>query len=166
MTVQTLKEKERAKEVIYALFNDTGFSGFSFDTSFKLRFYRNNAAEYQGKTLPWEIQINILTDWWFGSKEDWIIKVSKMSCEQLQEQDEPIKAYELAYLRWMEDSVVQKVIVNDNTMEILFRNGKQISMLLESEEDYAWTIEEPNVLEPNALWSVACENCELFVRIP
>ena len=138
MMAQTLNDKEKAKEVICALLNDTGFSGFSFDTSFKLRFYRNKTAKYNGKTLPWEVQINILTEWWFGSKEDWLSKVSRMSCGKVQEQDEPVKAYELACLRWIEGSEVKKVTVNDHIMEILFQNGKLISMLLESEEDYAW----------------------------
>ena len=44
-----------------------------------------------------EFEINILSKWWFGSKDEWENKVKQLTSNRdLVEPEEPVIAYELA----------------------------------------------------------------------
>lgn len=170
----TFKDKEEnrvnrigknKREVIYALFQYKSFTGFSFDTNFTLKFSRYKDVYYKDKKLPSEIKLMILTDWWFDSRKDWFRKVESFNNYNAVEPEEPVQAFELAMLRWSDGADVKNMEMNEEYMSIIFENGKSISVLCESDEDYAWIIEGNTAYSDDPKWSVVCEDKEIYVEI-
>lgn len=156
--------RTESEELIKALFNNLAFGGFSFDMFFTLRFYRNGEGQFKDKTLPREIEIQILSEWWFGKKNEWVRRVKQLTTYKLVEPDEPVLAYELACIRWTEGSEVTLIDFDNDTMIIHFRCGKSIVITLESEDDYAWIIQETNNSEPRINLSIVCNDGEFYVN--
>lgn len=151
-------------KLIQALFAETSFTGFSFDTNFTLIFNRMRSISFNGKMLPLEIKITILSEWWMGSKEDWDELTSKFDTSNAVEPDEPVQAFELAILRWSENSNVEEISLLKGNLTIAFRNGKAITILSDSIEDFAWIIEERKYTSIKSEWSIVCENDKIFVN--
>lgn len=166
MIVQTKKDRKISENLIQEILIGAGFSGFRFDTAFSLRFDRSKRTEIEGYELPWIFEIQILTEWWFGNKEEWERVVHSFDTKHCPDPEEPVKAYELTCLRWSDGSTVELIDFWDDCLSITFKNGKSLSISFESDEDFAWIIQEPNVPEENSQWSVVCENGEMFVRMP
>lgn len=166
---ETQKDRKMSEYLVKTLLNKSAFSGFSFDTSFTLRFCREGTTKIGKYRVPSEIEIVILTEWWFGTKKEWNEKlqqhIATMLCHNPEPQ-EPVQAYELTSLRWSEGALVEKIDFYENYMSIAFSNLKVISISFESDEDWAWIIRESNVSEVNSEWSVVCEGGEFFVRMP
>lgn len=165
MGKKTENNRQKAKKIINALVDGASFGGFSFSTYFKMWFFRESSLkESEGIRLPIEFEINILSDWWFDSKEEWRLYIKKFDTANMIEPDEPIKAFELAKLRWMNGAEVELIEIEDEKTIIYFRNGKSISILNDNSEDYAWTIEEyESSLDIEQNWSITCEDKEIFV---
>lgn len=166
MCNHTEKNREKGEKLIHALLKGAGLSGFSFDTFFTLRFCRNEAVEFEGHILPWIFELQILSDWWFDSKDKWQSRVNQFDTRQLIEPDEPVKAFELASIRWMEGSDVDVVEIGEEVMMIKFRSGKTMTISLNSEEDYSWIVKGLEVPESKLMWSISCEDGELYVQTP
>ena len=166
MEIQFKSNDVKLKELVKSLFFDTAFGGFSFDMFFTLKFYRCSPASYNNNPLPQEIEIRILSNWWFDTKESWAARVNQLTTYDLVEPEEPILAYELACIRWMEGSEIEDVNLVDDRMTLLFRSGKSISISLESSDDYAWVIQETMTCEKEVSWSLVCDNEEFFVKTP
>jgi hypothetical protein len=157
---------QKVVDPIFALLNNTYFEGFTFDTSFTLRFGRISSTEFKGIFLPLRVQLCLLSDWRFNSKEDWQQKILQFPQNDSVEPDEPVQAYELANLRWMNESIVNSVSFEQNELFISFKNGKKIFISCNSTEGEAWILSEYNVDESEEKWSIVCENCEFFVKTP
>ncbi|SHL49386.1 hypothetical protein SAMN02745216_05267 [Desulfatibacillum alkenivorans DSM 16219] len=166
MNAKTKKDRRVGEALIGAILKGGGFSGFRFDTAFCLRFERSEPGEINGNEIPWIFELQILTEWWFGAKEDWKKRVKSFQEKHCLDTDEPLKAYELTCLRWSEGGTVDLINMGDNCLTIVFKNGKSLSISLESDVDFAWIVQEPNVSEEDSQWSVVCECGELFVRMP
>lgn len=151
-------------KLIQALLTDTSFVGFSFDTNFTLKFCRMGSAIFNGKTLPLEIKITILSDWWMGSTDEWNELVSKFDTTTAIEPSEPIQAFELAILRWSENSDIKNVTIDNKNFAIVFQNGKSINISCDSLEDFAWIIEEVKHTSNKNEWSIVCENDKIFIK--
>lgn len=156
-----------SEKLICTLFHDTGFSGFTFHTSFVLRFSRNKPTEYNGYILPMELEISILSKWWFGSRDEWEAKVKQLTLNrELVEPDEPVLAYELACLRWMNGSEVDEVEFFDRIMQITFKSGAKICISSENDMNYSWVISGCNTNKPSKEWTITCENDDFIVQMP
>ena len=166
MAAVTVKDNEKSKQLSYELLVGCGLSGFRFDTSFTLYFSRENTGYYNNQQLPWSIELDLLGEWWLGTLEEWKSILEKLAPEQVPDPDEPVKAHQLTCLRWSEGSVVEQVQFDTEYMTITFKNKQSLSIELSSDEDYSWVIKEPNVDEPDAIWSVTCENTDLYMRTP
>ena len=105
-----------AEKVAKVLIQNTAYTGFSYDTFSVLRFDRIVEAEFEGKLLPWSIQLEIMTDWWLDSPEEWNEKVEKLKQDKIVEPIEPVFAYELTCLKWMDGSEVKQVIFSEDGM--------------------------------------------------
>lgn len=161
------KEYSGEKEVICEMLRNMSFTEFTFHTNFELKFSRCKNTELKGKHLPEEVKLAILTDWWFGSKEEWDNKVKQLTAGlNLIEPDEPVLSYELTCLRWMENSEVDSISFEDYNMKIMFKCGKSISISYYNEMDYSWIISECNTNDLSNRWNVICEDGEFFVSIP
>ncbi len=116
------------------------FIGFRFSSNFTLLFDRQTEAGFEGKSLPWQLRLDLLEDWWLGSKQEWTKKVSENGVGV--EPDEPVKAYELAKLRWSEGAVVESIIANENKLSILFQDGTVLHALLTEEDEFSYSLSE------------------------
>jgi hypothetical protein len=166
MSLQIKESKEKSEEISKLLLMDTFFTGFSFHTSFTLTFSRNQSNIYQGVSLPPTVELHLLNDWWFYSKEEWNSRLKQFpNCEAI-EPDEPVQSFELANLRWMNDSIVTDVNFSEDGLCIVFKNGKSLTVSSKAVEGYSWMINELDVDEINSLWSVVCENESFYVKAP
>lgn len=158
--------RDKALKLIHALLHNTYFEGFKFDTSFTLRFSRDSSAHFGGHALPMRIEFHILNDWWFYSHEEWQKRLIQFPHIESAEPDEPVLAFELANLRWIKESAVDSVSLNDGRLLISFKNGKKITVSCEPTEGESWILCEYGIGETNWEWSVVCENREFFVKTP
>jgi hypothetical protein len=156
-------------QMIKALLKNTLFSGFSFDTSFTLRFSRGTEY-YDGQKLPFEIELCLLSNWWFDNKSNWLQKVENFKLDSENEPvepDEPTQAYELTCLRWSEGAVVKNVDIEERSISIAFENGKEITLSNKVEIDNSWMIKEAGVHEVDSNWLVVCDcDGEIFINTP
>jgi len=160
-----VNQAKNNEKVISELFESTFFSGFSFDCNFTLKFSRNKVLYYEGKKLPQHFILTILTDWWFDLKKDWMGKVESLNNYNAIEPEEPVQAFELAILRWSDGAEVKEVKFNEECMTLIFKNKKALSILCESDEDYAWIIEENKFPANDSKWSAVCEDRKVYVEI-
>lgn len=166
MRTQTRQDKAKAESLTCALLEGTGLSGFWFGTSFTLRFERSDMKYFNSHKLPWAVELQLLGEWWFNTKEKWCQTVERLAAKETAEPEEPAQAYELVRLRWSEGSTVKAVSFDDEKMAITFANGTFLSASLNSTEDYAWRISVPDICESDEQWSVVCEEGKLFLRTP
>jgi hypothetical protein len=166
MSPQTEENQEKSEEISKLLLMDTFFSGFSFHTSFTLTFSRDQSKFYQGVNLPPNIRLHLLNDWWFYSKKEWNSRLKQFpQCEAI-EPDEPVQSFELANLRWMNDSIVTDVNFSEDGLCIVFKNGKSLTVSSKAVEGYSWMIDELEVDEIDSIWSVVCEDERFYVKVP
>lgn len=157
----------KEKDVIEKLLKGTYFVEFTFHTGFELKFVRKQPADFCGKSLPTQVKISILNDWWFGIKKEWDNKVEELTKGMsLIEPDEPVLSYELTCLRWTEDSYVEKVDFCSDSIGILFKCGKSIFISYYNEMDYSWVISGCDTNDLSDAWTIICEDAELFVSTP
>lgn len=163
MMISTRNDKGTALEILVRWLTGAGFSGFRFDTSFSLFFYRDVSASYMGSELPCASELHLLGDWWVGSTGEWHDKVDKLGVGI--EPDEPVKAYELTKLRWSEGTRVKNVSLSENVLAIAFQD-ETICIAMQTDDEYAILLKEPGVNEEEAQWSVTCVNESCFCRCP
>lgn len=144
-----------------------GFSAFTFHTHFELRFRCDRNKNIAGKSLPFEIVLCILSDWWFGSQKEWDKKVEELTAEENYiEPDEPVLAMKLVALRWREGSFITEVYFTPEKLELKFVCGECITISNHDEMDAAWEIVEYHAKDRNNSWSVSCYNGEIDYNIP
>ncbi|GKU27681.1 hypothetical protein [Clostridium folliculivorans] len=167
MSDKIKKDFSKEKEVIREILKNANFTEFTFHTGFELKFSRENDAELYGKPLPIEVKITILSDWWFGARDEWNSKVEQLTNGlDLVEPEEPVLSYELTCLRWSDEASVDEVDFEDDNMKIIFKCGKSISISYYNEMDYSWVISEFTTNDLNKGWNIICEDGEFFVSIP
>lgn len=160
---KTKNDKFGALEFLVSWLIGAGFNGFRFDTAFSLFFYRDDKVFYNGTELPRDIEIHLLGDWWIGPLSEWKEKVAALGCGV--EPDEPVKAYELAKLRWTEGACIKDVSFTENTLSVTFENDLILSIALQCDDEYAFVVKESGVDEEDAEWSVTCENDNCYYRV-
>lgn len=166
MISETKKDRVNAEKLIRIILQGAGFSGFRLDTNFNLKFDRSEQAEFNGHELPWIFEIQILGDWWIGSKEEWRRLVEIFDSIDSTESEEPIKSFELTRLRWTEGATIDSIDFYKDYFTINFKNKKSLSISCVSDEDYSWIIKEPNIAEVDSLWSIVCESSDFYIRSP
>jgi hypothetical protein len=166
MSPKTEESKEKSEEITKLLLLGTVFTGFTFHTSFTLSFNRNEYRTSQGYSLPDFIELHLLNNWWFYSKDEWDSKLKEFPyCESI-DPEEPVQAFELANLRWINDSIVSNVCFTKEGLCVAFKNGKSLTVSSKAIEGYSWMINEFEVDEINTQWSVVCEDESYYVRTP
>lgn len=157
------------ENIVNALLEGAGLSTFIFHTHFCLEFDCNTNKMFCGKRLPLRVTLTILGDWWFGNKEEWDETVRKMTKGfQFVEPDEPVLAFKLAALRWMEGATVKSVTLTSEKIVILFHCGEYITILNKngSQGECPWEIFESGYEYTNICWSVVCDEGEIYYNIP
>lgn len=160
-------EKIECDEIMLlkALLCDTGLAGFTFNTSFSLRFERNNAASFLGDELPWCVELRLDAEWGFGDIESWQKRVACEGPSGSPSPDEPIQAFELARLRWTDGANISDVAFDGRVLRIFFDNQTQLFVDSQESDSY-WDIIEYGVPENDAKWNVVCEGSVLSVNFP
>ena len=167
MSAMMVEDEGKAVRIAAALLEGAGFGSFSFGTNFVLRFARSGPGDFEGRTLPAEIELWIGADWWFDERGDWDAKVARMAPANAVEPDEPVLAYELAALRWAEGSEIRSVVLSASSLRLEFVSGRVITVRNSSDDgDRAWTVTSLEHGTTPPLWSVTAEDGALFVRAP
>jgi len=105
-------------------------SSFKFDNYFTLNFH----ADYNiSSSFPLDIELTIMSEWWFGVKDDWDKNVLKYG--KGVEPSEPILAYELALLRWSDNPYISEVGYETNLIKIQFQNHIILNISLDIEDE-------------------------------
>jgi hypothetical protein len=162
MDIKTKNDKSITLEILFDWLIGAGFNGFRFDTAFSLYFYQDSKVFYKGSELPRAIEMHLLGDWWIEPSNEWKKRVEKLGFGI--EPDEPIKAYELAKLRWTEGSSIKDITFLDSKISIIFENDVVLSISLQCEDEYAFMVKEVGVYEEDVEWLVTCENGNFFYR--
>jgi len=140
------------------------FIGFRFSSNFTLFFDRQSEASFVANSLPWQLELNLLEEWWIGDRQEWQEKVIHNG--KGIEPDEPVKAFELTRLRWSGGAVVSDVLLDEKRLLILFQNGVTLQTELTGEDEYSFALTEYGVAEENSKWSVVCDSDGIYVRTP
>jgi hypothetical protein len=162
----TEHNQKTTMEILKVLLNETVLRAFNYNTYFTLTFERTKEGEYLGYRLPWEVEIQAHTDWWFGSKDEWYKRTCELAAGELMEPLEPVLAYDLTSLIWLKDSRIRNVELNDEQMEISLYNGKLITFSNKVDMDYSWIVQDVKVHGCDEDWSVVCESGEFYIRTP
>jgi hypothetical protein len=164
-TVQV--DDSRAELLLTDWLKGAGFSGFCLDTSFELRFSREQTNQGEGALVPSQLRLRIESEWWFDDRDAWIDHVATKTVRGSVDPEEPVQAFELACLRWAEGATVEHVSVTVGVLRVRFANGRTITATSGEEEDsIAWLVGETGIDETQARWSVACEQGRIFARWP
>jgi len=131
------------------------FVGFRFGSNFTLFFDRQTEASFEGKSLPMQVRLELLEDWWLGSEQEWSQMVVENGVGV--EPDEPVKAFELAKLRWSEGAVVESVIANENKLSVLFENGAVLHASLTEEDEFSYSLSENLEISKSNSWSLTLD---------
>lgn len=150
--MNTRNDLSRSIELLTQWLVGAIFVGFRFGSNFTLFFDRETEGFFEGKNLPWQVRLDILEDWWLGSEQEWAKKVSKNGSGV--EPDEPVKAFELAKLRWTEGAVVESITADENKLSLFLENGTVLHTLLTQEDEFSYSISE-NSTESD--WSVTLD---------
>lgn len=156
-------DTERALASIRDVLTGAALVGFRFGSNFTLYFDRRVSAISEGKgKIPWQLQVSILEDWWIGDTEDWNRKVRLLG--QGVEPDEPVKAFELARLRWIDNATVLNVFYKERVLSILFACGDTINIQSTGEDEYSFSISgiEQEIQESG--WGVTCVDAKFYIN--
>ena len=161
---------ENDTEKIVQLMNDffcgAYFEGYKFDTSFTLRFGRDNIDDLTTRKSTMSIDLFILGRWLFHTESEWSSRLSMLKNLEALDLEEPLLAFELTRLRWSEDSKVCSVSLENEILEIKFNNLCQIRISCEPIEGESWIMTgKNNDLIEDEMWSITCEGGEYYTTI-
>ena len=131
------------------------FIGFRFGSNFTLFFDRQTQGSFEGKSLPWQVRLDLLEVWWLGGEQEWAKKVSEHGSGV--EPDEPVKAFELAKLRWSEGAVVESITADENRLDVFLKNGETLHVLLTKEDEFSYSVSENKENSDDSDWSVTLD---------
>lgn len=156
-------EENRSVRLINLLFEGSNFTGFMFGCHFILMFSRSSERFFEGKRVPKEFKLTIMSDWRFGSNKEWETYKKKFDTNNFVEEDEPVQAFLLTALRWSENSMVVGVDFCNDEICIKFKGEKEMYVNNNEEVDYSWIIEEIKYNSQVVDWSIICENNKIFL---
>lgn len=140
-----------AENILRVLLEGASLGSFLFYTHFQLNFYCEAGKKLGEKEIPREVRLSILSNWWFGDKEEW---------------DKSVLASNLAALRWTEGSIIQSVKLTSEKLEIIFECGEIITILNNDEKDCAWELFNLDCDGNNNCWYVVCEGGDISSFMP
>jgi len=166
---------ENDKKKIIGLMNDLFcgmyFNGYQFSSSFTLNFEREDLKQ----NLPLNMEL-YLEKWWFGEKEEWESRLFKLKDQKAQNIEESLQSFDLTSMRWSEGAEIYHISLNDETLQIKFKNGHQLNISCIPIMGPNWMLigtPSHDVNPRGRLWSTnekdwafTCENGEYFARIP
>lgn len=138
--------------------------GFCFDQIFTVTFNQKRRPVFEGHSFPWSSELCLMEDWWLGDRQEWKRKIKEMGIGV--EPSEPVKAFELAALRWSGGAQIAEVKLDRNRLFLGFENGATLQTLPEDVDEFSFGLAEPVVAEPDAIWSVYRDNCGVYIRSP
>ena len=156
------------KLMICTLLENSYYTGFFCNTrGFILYFEKSSQDEINGYKTPWNIEFNIYSEWWHNSANEWNDTLLKYGNNQIVEPHEPVRAYELSSLMWMEGSKINKVELDDYSIKIIFENKKTITIKNRTDMDYAWVIYGRFTKGMKDNWTFTCEcDGKLYTEVP
>jgi len=160
-------DTQKVSDLINKFMCDMYFEGYKFDTSFTLRFGRNSYGEVLNQKLPLTVELYLLGDWWFYSRDEWNRRLSLFNSIETLELEEPLQAFELTNLRWCGNSEICSVLLKDEIFKIKFKNERYMEISCAPVEGESWIlIGQNNSQDEDKQWSITCEGKEYFVNIP
>jgi hypothetical protein len=158
---------EDAGELLALLLTDAALTGFAFETSFTLWFSRDECDDPHDERTPWKLELRLLGDWWFGDRDAWAGRVSRLAPSDATEPSEPVLAYDLAHLRWSEGASVERITLEVNALRVHFANGVTlVASCEETGDEVAWSLSEYGIPESEWRWLVSCRDHCFFCRRP
>ena len=165
-----MAKNERDLQKITQLMSDalcnTYFAGYSFDTFFILIFDRYFMTDFPNCNLPSTLEfpsilkLNLLGKWWIHANEEWNNKLPSLQSSEMFDFEEPLQAFKLAALRWYGKSEVCSVLLKNEVLEIIFKNGWKINVSGEPVQGESWILRGN---DNESVWSVTCEGGEYFI---
>ena len=160
MTVESTQDD--ILQMIAELLCGAYFEGYTFDTSFTLRFGRSRSENPRyPKQLP-IIELYLLGDWWFYSDKEWDERLSVMKGLNAHALTEPLQAFELTVLRWCGDSEVCAVSIVNNVLEIEFKNERNLYISCAAIEGESWVLLGKEEASKNSVMSITCEDGKYY----
>ena len=158
----TVEDREAACLLLHELLHGAGFVTFTFGCNFSLCFGRMPRS-VGGIGLPPEVRLELEAEWWFGERRGWEEKVLAMAPPGHVEPAEPVRAFELATLRWQEGAEIAQVGVEEGLLRLRFGNGRVLSALCHTEMGWGWSVQGSF---GGASWSVVAEDDVLYAASP
>lgn len=141
---------------------------YIFNTSFTLVFVQTYSS-IDGIQIPYRLSLRILSEWWFGEKDEWIKFVHKFTIGMdYVEPDEPVLAYRLTALRWNSNAKISSVFISREYLRIVFDNKEFITISNYSIEDNSWEMWDEQSLYTEVTKRIyfICEEGNVFFNIP
>ena len=154
--------RESAIEALNRLFVGRGLVNISFGTSFRLLFGHYNVAPGNRPSPPLEVVVDVLGAFWINDRGDWNRKIAEVPSSVV-EPSEPVMAYELARLRWTEDSEVVGVTGDHERVVFTLKNQEAISFSMFSEDEFAFLAAD-DADERQSRLSICCDRGIFFGR--
>ncbi len=154
---------QKAEQTIKSLLVGSQFESFTFHTHFILFFARTQDSRAL-KEDCYSVKIEILSDWIFGSEEEWEKCKTKFDLSNCIEENEPVQSFLLAKLRWSEGATIKNISLSREILTLEFENGQVINIENDDIMDFAWIIEDSNKNQNND-WSIVAEFKEIYVTL-
>lgn len=154
--------REDAIQALNRLFVGRSLSYFCFGTYFRLHFGHYAVAPGSRPPPPFEVIVDVLGDFWINDKADWEGKVADVPSSVV-EPSEPIMAYELARLRWTQDSDVIDVSGDDEKIVFTLKNRETINFSMFGGDEFAFLATD-DADETKGELSICCDQGVLYAR--
>lgn len=158
-----MNDRSSAKEILSQWLIGSYFNSFNFGGNFALFFNQPEETKYGDRVLPKDFELFILEDWWIGNRQVWDKKIAELGSGV--QPDEPVKAYELAKLRWSEGAQVRRFSLTDDVCEIEFYNGFIICISVTGEDDFCFKANEASFVKELPKFNFQFDRNGLFMDI-
>ena len=141
------------------------FEGYTFDTSFTLRFVKSSLDKKTNRWVPLITELYLLGEWWFHTEDEWKCRLGKLNKHGFSASEESLQAFDLANLRWRENSRIDSVLLTDEMFKMKLKNGCQLTISCVPVEGESWVlIGKEYKIDGKELWSIVCEGGEYFIN--
>jgi len=160
------KDLQKVVKLLSEVLGNAYFEGYRFDTSFTLRFGRSDFDNFKKQSLPLTIELYLLGEWWFHTEEEWAGKLSMLKSSGTFDLEEPLQAFALTHLRWCDNSEVYSVSLENEILEIRFKNEYQLRISCMPVEGESWILVGNYAQGKEDKLSVTCEGGEYYINDP
>ena len=154
--------REHGIQALNRLFVGRSLVYICFGTHFRIHFGHCAVASGSRPLPPLEVIVDILGDFWINDKDGWTRKVADVPSSVV-EPSEPVMAYELARLRWTQDSEDISVTGDDERIVFTLMNRETINFSMFSEDEFAFLATD-DADETKGELSICCDRGIFYAR--